>query len=65
MKVAKFKADSIYKNAMFIHGLETAKVEALNSAHAIKALAPFDQQEFWNNVINEIEKKQYENSNYL
>jgi hypothetical protein len=57
MKVAKFKADEIHKSKVFLHGLETAKVEALNSAHAIKALAPIDQQEFWNNVINEIERK--------
>ena len=57
MKVAKFKADQIYKSAIYLHGLETGKNEALNSAIAIKALAPFEEKEFWSNVISEIEKK--------
>jgi hypothetical protein len=57
MKVAKFKADEIHKSKVFLHGSETAKKEALNSAKAIKALAPFEEQEFWSNVISEIEKK--------
>ena len=57
MKVAKFKADEIHKSKVFLHGSETAKIEALNSAKAIKALAPLHEQEFWNNVVSELEKK--------
>jgi hypothetical protein len=53
----KIKADQIYKSAIYLHGLETGKNEALNSAIAIKALAPFEEQEFWSNVIFELEKK--------
>jgi hypothetical protein len=54
---AKIKANEIYKNSMFLHGSETAKKEALNSAKAIEALAPFEQKEYWNSVISELEKK--------
>jgi sensor histidine kinase regulating citrate/malate metabolism len=53
----KEKAADIYKNAMYLHGLEAAKHEALNSAHAIQALVPFDKKEYWNEVIKQIQLK--------
>jgi len=48
---AKVKAQQIYAAAIVLHGEEHAKQEAINSATATLALAPFDQQKYWKEVI--------------
>jgi hypothetical protein len=57
MKVAKFKAHEIYAAAIVLHGEEHAKQEAINSATATHALAPFEQQKYWKEVITLLEGK--------
>lgn len=53
----KDKATEIYNRSIRLHGLNEAKIQALNSAVAAQNLAPFDQQKFWNAVIKEIQFK--------
>ena len=54
---AKVKAQQIYAAAIVLHGEEHAKQEAINSAAATHALAPFDQQKYWQEVITLIQSK--------
>jgi predicted Zn-dependent protease len=51
---SKEKADELYNNSLKLHGQEKAKQEALNSAHAAKALAPMDRWDYWGRVVNHI-----------
>jgi hypothetical protein len=51
---SKEKADELYNNSLKLHGQEKAKKEALNSAHATKALAPMLQKDYWERVINHL-----------
>ena len=53
----KEKANDIYNYAIKLHGLYSGKQQAINSAVAVKTLAPFDQQEYWNEVIKQIKLK--------
>ena len=53
----KEKAQQIYAAAIVLHGEEHAKQEAINSATATHALAPFDQQKYWKDVITLIQSK--------
>jgi hypothetical protein len=53
----KHKAQQIYAAAIVLHGEEHAKQEAINSATATLALAPFDQQKYWQEVITLLEGK--------
>jgi hypothetical protein len=53
----KHKAQQIYAAAIVLHGEEHAKEQAINSAEAIKALAPFEVQHLWNEVITLIQSK--------
>jgi hypothetical protein len=51
---SKEKADELYNNSLKLHGPEKAKTEALNSAHAAKALAPMVHWDYWERVVNHI-----------
>ena len=42
----KIKAETIYKNSMFVHGPEKAKDEALKTAETVKCLVPIQDQKF-------------------
>jgi hypothetical protein len=53
----KIKAETIYKNSMFVHGQEKAKDEALKTAETVKCLVPIQDQKFWSDVINFIQCK--------
>ena len=53
----KHKAQQIYAAAIVLHGPEQAKEQAINSATATLALAPFDQQKYWKEVITLLEGK--------
>ena len=53
----KIKAETIYKNSMFVHGPEKAKDEALKTAQTVKCLVPIQDQKFWSDVINFIQCK--------
>lgn len=53
----KHKAHEIYSAAIVLHGEEHAKQAAINSATATLALAPFDQQKYWKEVITLLEGK--------
>lgn len=53
----KHKAHEIYAAAIVLHGEEHAKQEAINSATATHALAPFEQQKYWKEVIEIIQSK--------
>jgi hypothetical protein len=53
----KNKAQQIYAAAIVLHGEEHAKQEAINSATATHALAPFEQQKYWMEVITLLEGK--------
>lgn len=53
----KEKADALYTSASTQHGLEKAKIEALNTAVTVKTLAPIELKNYWENVINNLTKK--------
>jgi hypothetical protein len=53
----KNKANNIYNSALELHGEQEAKQQAIKSAEAIKALAPFETQQLWNEVITLIKEK--------
>ena len=58
----KEKADEIYSYAIKLHGSEKAKEEALNTATATYALAPFRDGRmkariYWERVIEYLKKK--------
>jgi hypothetical protein len=58
----KEKADELYKYACVLHGTEKAKEEALNTAKATYALAPFRDgrmkaRSYWERVIEYLKKK--------
>ena len=53
----KIKAETIYKNSMFVHGPEKAKDEAVKTAETVKCLVPIQDQKFWSDVINFIQCK--------
>ena len=53
----KLKANNIYNSAVELHGEQDAKEQAIKSAEAIKALAPFEVQHLWNEVIILLESK--------
>ena len=54
---AKVKAEQIYSAAIVLHGPEQAKEQAINSATATHALAPFEQQKYWKEVITLLQSK--------
>ena len=54
---SKNKANNIYNSAVELHGQQEAKEQAIKSAEAIKALAPFETQTLWNKVITLIKEK--------
>ena len=51
------KANNIYNSAVELHGEQEAKQQAIKSAEAIKALAPFEVQHLWSEVITLIKEK--------
>ena len=56
------KAEEIYSYAIKLHGSEKAKQEALNTATATYALAPFRDgrmtaRSYWERVIEYLKKK--------
>jgi hypothetical protein len=56
------KADELYKYACVLHGTEKGKEEALNTAKATHALAPFRDgkmkaRSYWEKVIMYLTKK--------
>jgi hypothetical protein len=56
------KADELYNYARVLHGTEKAKEEALNTAKATHALAPFRDgrmkaKSYWERVIEYLKKK--------
>ena len=56
------KAEEIYSYAVKLHGSEKAKQEALNTATATYALAPFRDgrmkaRSYWERVIEYLKKK--------
>ena len=56
------KAEEMYQDAIRMHGIEKAKQEALNSAKAIHALAPYRDgkmkaRDYWEKVINYLNRK--------
>jgi len=58
----KEKADELYNYAVKLHGDEKAKEEALKSAAATHALAPFrdglmKNRTYWERVIEYLKKK--------
>lgn len=53
----KEKAEIIYKNAVSLHGQSNAKEQAIKSATATKALAPVLYRDFWQKVIEHLNKK--------
>ena len=53
----KEKAQQIYAAAIVLHGEQHAKEQAIKSATATHALAPFDQQKYWQEVITLLESK--------
>jgi len=53
----KDKATEIYTRSIRLHGSIEGKQEAINSATATHALAPFDQQKYWKEVITLIQSK--------
>jgi len=53
----KDKATEIYTRSIRLHGFIEGKQEAINSATATHALAPFDQQKYWMEVIKLIQSK--------
>ena len=53
----KNKAKNIYNSAVELHGEQQAKEQAIKSAEAIKALAPFETQYLWSEVITLIKEK--------
>jgi hypothetical protein len=58
----KEKAEELFKYAVVLHGSENAKKEALNTARATHALAPFQDgkmkaRSYWERVIEYLKKK--------
>jgi hypothetical protein len=53
----KEKAEALYVSARTQHGLEKAKIEALNTAVTVKTLAPIELKNYWENVIDNLTKK--------
>lgn len=58
----KEKAEEMYNYAVKLHGLKDAKEEALKSATATHALAPFKDgrmlaRSYWEKVIEHLNKK--------
>ena len=58
----KEKAEEIYTYAVKLHGTIKAKEEAINSAKAMHALAPFRDgrmkaRSYWEKVLNYLSKK--------
>lgn len=56
------KAEEMYQDAIRKHGIERAKEEALNTAKATHALAPFRDgkmkaRSYWEKVINYLNRK--------
>ena len=56
------KADELYKYACVLHGTEKGKEEALNTAKACVALAPFEDgkmkaKTYWERVVEYLKKK--------
>jgi hypothetical protein len=58
----KEKADEMYAYAIKLHGIDEAKEEALKSAVATLALAPYQDgrmkaRSYWERVIEHLKKK--------
>ena len=53
---SKQKANDIYKSSMYLHGLEEAKLRALQTVQTVKCLVPYDQKKYWLEVENLINK---------
>ena len=54
---SKQKANDIYKSSMFLHGIEEAKLRALQTVQTVKCLVPYDQKKYWLEVEKQIELK--------
>jgi len=52
---SKQKANDIYKSSMFLHGIEEAKLRALQTVQTVKCLVPYDQKKYWLEVEKQIE----------
>ena len=53
---AKEKAKQLYDYSFKLHGKEKAKQEALHSAIAVRSLAPAVLKEYWDKVIEHLNK---------
>ena len=53
----KEKAETLYKLAIDLHGQSNAKEQAIKSAIATRALAPIIYRDFWQKVIEQLNKK--------
>jgi len=53
---SKQKANEIYKNSMYLHGLEESKLRALKTVETVKCLVPYEQKKYWLEVEKQIEK---------
>ena len=56
----KNKAKEILNNAYNVWGYQQAKQKALESCQQIRMLAPIQQNEYWDNVRNELSKLKVE-----
>ena len=57
----KEKAKELYDHAVYVHGVDRAKEEALKSATAVLALAPYNDgkmknRTYWERVIEFLKK---------
>jgi len=54
---SKQKANEIYKSSMYLHGLEEAKLRALQTVQTVKFLVPYEKKKYWLEVEKQIELK--------
>ncbi len=52
----KQKANEIYKSSMYLHGIEEAKLRALQTVETVKSLVPYEKKKYWLEVEKQIEK---------
>jgi hypothetical protein len=53
----EIKADELYNYAAENHGLMKAKEESLKSANSVLALVPMKLKEYWEKVVESLNKK--------
>jgi hypothetical protein len=53
----EIKADQLYNYAAENHGLMKAKEESLKSANSVLALVPMKLKEYWEKVVESLNKK--------